>query len=114
MNFAEFKLGPARSIFAGLGTDWAVILDEAYSFEELRQEIVFHNDRDVGHFVAAVRRYARKCSSGEYRLLLAICAFADFGHVADELSGGRAWQDMTRGCDLRFRATIAACVEAAP
>lgn len=115
MNFTEFKSGPARSIFAGLGTHWTAILDEAYSFEELRQEILFHNDRDdVGRFVAAVRRYAGKCSSGEYRLLLAICAFADFGHVADELSAGRAWQDITRGCDLRFRAAIAACVEAAP
>jgi hypothetical protein len=114
MNFTEFESGPARCIFAGLGTDWAVILEEAYSFEELRQEIVFHNDRDVGRFVAAVRRYAGKCSSGEYRLLLAICAFADFAHVADELAGGRAWQDITRGCDLRFRAAIAACVEAAP
>ncbi|MHC2623871.1 hypothetical protein ACVIW2_005903 [Bradyrhizobium huanghuaihaiense] len=113
MNFTEFKSGPARSIFAGLGTDWVAILDEAHSFEELRREIVFHNDRDIGRFVAAVRRYARKCSSGEYRLLLAICAFADFGHVADELAGGRAWQDITRGCELRFRA-IAACVEAAP
>jgi hypothetical protein len=39
---------------------------------------------------------------------------ADFAHVADELSGGRAWQDITRGCDLRFRAAIAACVEATP
>lgn len=114
MNFTEFKSGPARGIFAGLGTDWAVLLEEAHSFEELRQEIVFHNDRDVGRFVVAVRRYASKCSSGEYKLLLAICAFADFGHVGDELAGGRAWQDITRGCDRRFRAAIAACVEAAP
>ncbi|MBR0749983.1 hypothetical protein JQ582_39345 [Bradyrhizobium japonicum] len=114
MKFTEFKTGPARSVFAGLGKDWAAILDEAYSFEELRREIVFHNDRDVGRFVAAVRRYAGKCSSGEFRLLLAVCALADFGHVADELSGGRAWQDITRGCDLRFRAAIAACVEEAP
>ncbi|MBR0999301.1 MULTISPECIES: hypothetical protein [Bradyrhizobium] len=114
MKFSEFKTGPARSVLAGLGRDWVAILDEANSFEELRREIVFHNDADVGRFGAAVRRYAGKCSSGEYRLLLAICALADFGHVADELAAGRAWQDITRGCDLRFRAAIAACVEAAP
>jgi hypothetical protein len=27
---------------------------------------------------------------------------------------GRAWQDITRGCDLRLRAAIAACVLATP
>lgn len=114
MDFAEFQNGPARSIFAGLGREWAAILEQAGSFEHLRHMIVSHNDRDIGRFVKAVRRYAKTCSSGEYRLLLAICAFADFGHVADELVAGRAWQDITRGCDLSFRAAIAACVEAAP
>jgi hypothetical protein len=43
----------------------------------IRREIVFHNDRDVGRFVAAVRRYAGKGSSGEVRLLLAVCALAE-------------------------------------
>ena len=114
MEFTEFKSGPASSLFAGLGKDWAAIREEAYSFEHLRRTIIHYNDRDVGRFVAVVRRYAGKCSSGEYRLLLAVCALADFGHVADELAGGRAWQDITRGCDHRFQAAIAACVEAAP
>lgn len=63
MKFTEFKTGPARSVFAGLGKGWSDILEEACSFEELRQEIVFHNDSDVGRFVAAVRRYAGKCST---------------------------------------------------
>jgi hypothetical protein len=106
--------GPARSLFAGLGKDWAALLEHADSFEHLRHTIIRHNDRDVGRFVAAVRRYAKTCSTGEYRLLLAACALADFGHVADELADGRAWRDITRGCDLRFRAAIAACVQAAP
>lgn len=56
----------------------------------------------------------RSLFAGLYRLLLAVAAFADFGHVADELAGGRAWQDITRGCDLRYRAAIAACVAATP
>jgi hypothetical protein len=114
MDFLEFKNGPARSLFAGLGEDWAALLEQASSFEHLRHMVIGHNDRDIGRFVKAVRRYAKTCSSGEYRLLLAVTAFADFGHVADELAGGRAWQDITRGCDLRYRAAIAACVAAAP
>jgi hypothetical protein len=57
------------------------LLEQADFFECLRREIVYHNDRDVGRFVTAVRRYAKTCSSGEYRSLLAVCAFADFGHV---------------------------------
>ena len=32
MEFTEFKAGPARSVFAGLGRDWAAILEEAWSF----------------------------------------------------------------------------------
>jgi hypothetical protein len=114
MDFADFKAGPAGSVFAGLGRDWAALLEQASSFEHLRRMVISYNDRDVGRFVKVVRRYAKTCSSGEYRLLLAVAALADFGHVADELADGRAWQDITRGCDLQYRAAIAACVEAAP
>jgi hypothetical protein len=55
-----------------------------------------------------VRR--RPYSSGERRLLLAVYTVCDFGHLAD----GRARQDITMGCDARYRAAIAACVMEAP
>jgi hypothetical protein len=42
------------------------------------------------------------------------CAFADFGHVADQMAAGRAWRDITMGCDRRYRAAIAACVMEVP
>ena len=114
MNYDEFKGGPARSVFAGLGQDWASLLVLAGSFEQLRSMVIDRNDRDVGCFTKAVRRYATTCSTGEYLLLVAICALVDFADLADDLAGSRAWQDITRGCDGRFRAAIAACVEAAP
>jgi hypothetical protein len=105
MDFTDFKTGPARSVFAGLGQDWAALLQQASSFEHLRCVVISHNDRDIGRFVKAVRRYAKTCSSGEYRLLLAVTALADFGHVADELAGGRAWQDITRHVPRSQRAS---------
>jgi hypothetical protein len=114
VSFSDFKVGPARHLFAALGADWATMFDAAQSFEGLRYAIVRHNDSDVGRFVRAVHCYAKICSSGEYRLLLAICALVDFGHVADELSAGLAWQKIVRGCDGRYRAAIAACVEHPP
>ncbi|MFQ3451794.1 hypothetical protein PMN64_00495 [Bradyrhizobium sp. UFLA01-814] len=114
MKFSEFKHGPARHLFAGLGGEWLAIFDGTHSFEELRFAIIDRNDKDVGRFVRAIRRYAGFCSSGEFRLLLAVAAFADFGHVADDLSGNTTWQNITRGCDADYRAAIAACVMAAP
>ena len=65
---------------------------------------------ELGRFVKAARSYAKTCSSGEPRLLLAVCAAVDFAYLADDLAGGRAWQDITAGCDLRYRAAIAARV----
>ncbi|MET4492184.1 hypothetical protein [Bradyrhizobium sp. LA7.1] len=82
MTFPTFKHGPGRHVFAGLGGDWLAIFDDAHSFEELRHAIIEYNDKDVGRFVRAVRRYAGVCSSGEFRLLPGIAACADFGHVA--------------------------------
>lgn len=114
MSFSDFKTGPVHHLFVALGGDWAAILDEAQSYEELRHAVVLHNDRDVGHFVRAARRYAGVCSSGEFRLLLAICSLADFGHVADDLAAGMAWQHIVRGCDHQYRSAIAACVEHSP
>ena len=43
MDFAEFKNGPARSLFAGLGKDWAALLEQASSFEHLRRMVISHN-----------------------------------------------------------------------
>ena len=114
MTFSDFKIGPASHLFAALGRDWAAVLDGAQSYEGLRHAILECDDGDVGRFVRAVRRYAGVCSSGEFSLLVAVCALADFGHVADDLSRGTAWQNITRGCDQEYRAAIAACVEAAP
>ncbi len=113
MAFSDFKIGPARHLFAALGKDWVAVLDGAQSYEGLRRAILGYNDPD-GRFVRAVRRYVGVCSSGEFSLLLAVCALSDFGHVADDLSRGTAWQNITRGCDREYRAAIAACVEAAP
>jgi hypothetical protein len=114
MNFTEFKRGPAGSVFAGLGKEWADLLQSTGCFEDLRRAVVVRNAKDIGLFVTVVRRYAETCSSGEFRLLLAICTLVDFGHLADDLADGKAWQDLVTGCDRRFRAAIAACVMEAP
>jgi hypothetical protein len=113
MDFDEFKSGPARGIFAGLGGEWPEVLSRSESFEHLRSAVINRNahPRKIGCFATAVRRHAGICSSGELRVLLAICLVCDFGHLADELAGGRAWEDITMGCGPRERATIAACVE---
>jgi hypothetical protein len=67
MNFTEFKNGPAGSPFAGLGKEWADLLQGNDCFEDLRREVVIRNAKDIGLFVTAVRRYAGACSSGEFR-----------------------------------------------
>ncbi|MFB6418571.1 hypothetical protein [Bradyrhizobium tunisiense] len=114
MNFSEFKTGPVRRVFAGLGQEWVDLLQSAEDFENLRRSIVVRNARAIGSFATAVRRYARTCSCGELRLLLAACALVDFAHLSDELADGKAWKDMTRGCDRQHRAAIAACLMEAP
>jgi hypothetical protein len=114
MNFTEFKNGPAGSVLAGLGKEWADLLQSTGCFEDFRHAVVIRNAKDIGLFVTAVRRYAGICSSGEFRLLLAICTLVDFGHLADDLADGKAWQDLVMGCDRRFRAAIAACMMEAP
>jgi hypothetical protein len=110
MNFVDFKNGPVGSIFGGLGEGWTDVLRQSESFAALRRSVVDLNDRGRGRFVKAARSYATTCSSGELRLLRAVCAVTDFAHLADELAGGRAWQDITAGCDLRYRTAIAACI----
>jgi len=114
MDFSAFKAGPAGNVFAGLGEEWTDVLHRSESFEHLRRTVVARNAHRTGCFVAAARHYAKTCSSGERRLLLAVCTVCDFGHLADDLAAGRAWQDITMGCDARYRAAIAACVMEAP
>jgi hypothetical protein len=89
-------------------------VEASESLEDLHRLVEERNDFGRGGFVKAVRRYATTCSCGELRLLLALCAAVDFAHVADDLAGGRAWQDMTAGCDLRYRTAIAACILGMP
>ncbi|WP_027545311.1 hypothetical protein [Bradyrhizobium sp. WSM2254] len=114
MNFDEFENGPAGNVFAGLGEEWADLLQRTDSFADLRSAVINRNTRPIGSFAAAARRYARTCSSGELRLLLAVLSLADFAHLSDELADGKAWQHMTMGCDRRYRAAIAACMMEAP
>jgi hypothetical protein len=115
MDYANFKTGPAGRVFAGLGGEWAGVLERSDSFHGLRQAVVQRNDESRGCFVTAVRTYAGVASQGELSLLLAICAMVDFGHVADKLSEPHlTWQNIVRGCDGQTRAAIAACIEAAP
>jgi hypothetical protein len=76
MDYIDFKNGPAAGIFAALGEDWADVLGRSESFDDLRRSVVDLNGRDHGRFVNAARGYATTCSSGELRLLLAVCAVA--------------------------------------
>jgi hypothetical protein len=39
MNFTEFKNGPAGSLFAGLGKEWADLLQSTGCFEDLRRAL---------------------------------------------------------------------------
>lgn len=57
---------PAGSVFAGLGKEWANLLQGTGCFEDLRRAVVIRNA--IGLFVTAVRRYAGTCSK-EFRLL---------------------------------------------
>ncbi|MBI5131499.1 MAG: hypothetical protein HZA66_18840 [Rhodopseudomonas palustris] len=115
MDYADFKTGPASRVFAGLGGEWASLLERSHSFGGLRHAVVSRNNEAHGCFVMAVRAYAGKASQGEHSLLLAICVLVDFGHVADKLSELLlTWQNIVRGCDRETRAAIAACIEAAP
>jgi len=115
MDYATFKTGPASRVFAGLGDEWAGILERSLSFDGLRDAVVRRNDETRGCFATAVRTYAGVASQGEHSLLLAICTMVDFGHLADKLAEPHVtWQNIVRGCDGQTRAAIAACIEAAP
>ena len=53
MDFADFKNGPARGIFAGLGDDWSEMFRQSASFEDLRNSVVERNDRRYRAAIAA-------------------------------------------------------------
>lgn len=109
MDFAAFKAGqPAKAMFRKLGL--SEYLDGAGSWRALRHLIVEFNG-DEGRFVAIVRDCDGVCSSGERILLHAICYATDFAWLADELSGGKAWRDMSRASGEHCRA-VAACIAA--
>jgi len=110
MLFEEFKIGPAQSVMGGLGETWKGCLDEATSYDAFRTLVIKANDPNKGNFVKAVKRYARVCSSGEYRLALGICLLTDFPHVADSLSKSKTWETIRTGMDRDFRRALAACV----
>lgn len=108
MNFAAFKTSdPARAMFRKL--DLLEHLDAANSWRVLRALIVDFNGCDDGHFVKRVRQCDGVASSGERILLHAICYACDFAWLADELSGGCAWQNMDRAAGDWCHA-VAACI----
>jgi hypothetical protein len=90
MDFNEFKSGPARGIFAGLGGEWPEVLSRSESFEHLRSTVINHNAHTgkIGCFATAVRHHVGICSSGELRVLLAICLVCDFGHLPTNSPAG--------------------------
>lgn len=47
MSYEEFKSGPVRRVFAGLGTEWESILSAATSCAGLRRAIGERNDKDA-------------------------------------------------------------------
>lgn len=108
MNFIKFKNSyPVKTMFRSMGLDQ--YLQASVSWRSLRELIVDFNACDEGNFVDAVRRRDGTASSGERILLHAICYACDFAWLADELTGGRAWQRMdSAGGD--FRRAVAACI----
>jgi hypothetical protein len=107
-----FKLGPARQVMAGLGREWLDLLVQADDYHDFQQSVCRNNisATSVGRFSKAVRGYAGTCSAGEWALLLAIASLCDFAELADDLSGKRAWGNLTSCSDRNFRRAIAACI----
>lgn len=110
MDFATFKAGqPAKAMFRKLGL--SEYLESANSWRALRALIVDFNGCDEGNFVNLVRQCDGVASSGERILLHAICYATDFAWLADELGGGKVWQNMDRAAGDWGR-SVAACIEA--
>jgi hypothetical protein len=109
MTYQEFKAGAPRSILAALDPIFLEALDVMKTYTSFRKAIIMLNDVDPGCFVKAARRYGEVCSPSERELLKGILLLTDFAHVADEISDGEAYGNMTR-CGGPFRAALAACV----
>lgn len=108
-TYEQFKAGAPRQIMAALGPTFLEALDVMNSYSSFRRGIIMLNDLDLGCFVKAARSYAGVCSPGERELLKGLLLLTDFAHVADEISAGEAYGNMTR-CGGDFRDAFAACV----
>jgi hypothetical protein len=86
----------ARSIMAALGPIFLEALEVAITYSSFRKCIIMLNDDEPGCFVRAARCYASVCSPGERELLKVILLLVDFAHIADEISAGEAYGNMTR------------------
>ncbi len=108
-TYAQFKEGPARQILAALDPIFLYALDKMPTYSSFRKAITELDDADHRCFTRAARRYARVCSPGERELLKGILLLTNFPHVADEISKGEAYLNMTR-CGGPYREAFAACV----
>ena len=109
MKYEAFKAGPPRWIMGALGEDFLWALESAPNYATFRKMIIALNDQNRGCFVKAARTNGGVCSPGERELLKGILLLCDFAHVADEISNGVAYGNMTR-CGGEFRQAFAACV----
>jgi hypothetical protein len=109
MTYQDFKAGAPRRIMAALGPIFLEALDVMNTYSSFRKAIIMLNDADRGCFVKAALCYGGVCSPGERELLKGIQLQTDFAHVADEISDGEVYANMTR-CGGPFRAALAACV----
>lgn len=109
MKYDDFKHGAPAFIMRALGAPFREALESASSYAMFRKLIIDLNDQTPGCFVKAARKYGRVCSPGERELLKAILLLCEFAHVADEISAGKAYVNITR-CGGDFRLAFAACV----
>lgn len=107
-TYAQFKAGPPRRIMSALGPAFLKALEASGSYMDFRT-VVRLNDGPNGRFTKAARQYAIMCSPGERELVKGILMLTDFTHVADEISEGEAYADITRTSGP-FREALAACV----
>jgi hypothetical protein len=84
-------------------------LETAPNYGLFRKSVLALNDENRGAFVKAARGYGRVCSPGERELLKGILLLCDFAQVADEISAGQAYGNITR-CGGDFRQAFAACI----
>lgn len=108
-SYAQFKAGPPSRIMAALGPAFLKALKSSNSYVEFTETIIRLNDGPSGHFTKSARRFADACSPGERELLKGILMLTDFAHVADAISEGEAWINMTRASGI-FREALAACI----